>query len=780
MTPDTADDGPSPAPPDPGLPWKGSTTTERDLQLLITGHDRTLDVRIARRLGQAARSVAYLALTFGREDKLALLDAAWASGDVGASAVGASAVGATAVGATAVGAIHPSLTVRVRDESPLRDVANAPGRKTNVVTIVAVGGTGKTALVKHWLARMAADGHRGATHVLGWSFYSQGAREDGGASSDPFIDYGLRWFGDTDPARGSPWEKGERLAAYFAATRSLLVLDGMEPLQYLPGVEHAGRVRDPALAALLTTLAYGNAGLCVVTTREPVADVAECIGQTVIERDLRHLTRGAAVAYLRRLGVQGEDAVLAEAADAFGGHALALTLLGGLLVDFCDGDVRRWREAGPRETDESKGLHAQHVMAAYEHWLGEGPERAILRLMGLFDRPASAAALDALRASPPIPGQTGALFDANAAPLSGRAWDRAVLRLQKAWLLEPRDAHAPGEVDAHPLVREHFGAALEKENPAAFREGHARLYDFYRAQAPDQPDTLSQMAPLFAAVGHGCVAGRRQEALDAVYWRHIQRGNKFYSVNKLGGWASDLAALAGFFERAWDLPARELTEPARAFLLNAAGFRLRALGRAAEAEGPMRAGLEMYVAAENWKAAAIAAGNLSELALALGDVAGAVSYAEQAVAYADKSGDAFLRSVARTQLADARAQAGTTNARALFAKAERMQAEQEPEHPLLYSLQGYRYCDLLLDAGDYWEVLRRAPHTLKWAMTQNWLDSIALDHLSLGQASAGLRQWADAARELDAAVAGLRAAGAQESLVRGLPPRVGEGGSSCS
>jgi hypothetical protein len=123
------------------------------------------------------------------------------------------------------------------------------------VTLVAVGGTGKTALVKHWLARMAADDWRGATGVLGWSFYSQGAREDGGASSDPFIDYGLRWFGDEDPTRGSPWEKGERLAGYFAATRSLLVLDGMEPLQYPPGVEHPGRVRDPALAALLATLA---------------------------------------------------------------------------------------------------------------------------------------------------------------------------------------------------------------------------------------------------------------------------------------------------------------------------------------------------------------------------------------------------------------------------------------------------------------------------------------------------------------------------------------------
>jgi len=29
-----------------------------------------------------------------------------------------------------------------------------------------------------------------------------------------------------------------------------------------------------------------------------------------------------------------------------------------------------------------------------------------------------------------------------------------------------------------------------------------------------------------------------------------------------------------------------------------------------------------------------------------------------------------------------------------------MQAEQEPEYPRLYSLQGYQYCDLLLSRGE--------------------------------------------------------------------------------
>jgi hypothetical protein len=126
--------------------------------------------------------------------------------------------------------------------------------------------------------------------------------------------------------------------------------------------------------------------------------------------DLENLSAEAGAAYLSKLGVRGDMKELREAAEEYGGHALALTLLGGLLTDACGGDVRRRREIGPLEADSQAGGHAIRVMAAYERWFAAGPERAILRLMGLFDRPADGPALAALRAAPPIPGLTDALF----------------------------------------------------------------------------------------------------------------------------------------------------------------------------------------------------------------------------------------------------------------------------------------------------------------------------------------------------------------------------------
>ena len=38
--------------------------------------------------------------------------------------------------------------------------------------------------------------------------------------------------------------------------------------------------------------------------------------------------------------------------------------------------------------DVRQGAHARKVMESYQRWFGEGPELSVLRLLGLFDRPA--------------------------------------------------------------------------------------------------------------------------------------------------------------------------------------------------------------------------------------------------------------------------------------------------------------------------------------------------------------------------------------------------------
>ena len=473
--------------------------TRQSLQKAPPADSRAKTYRPPTRLGPKKISVARLPVTggdlFGREEDIAFLESAWTNQHV------------------------------------------------NIVTIAAWAGVGKSTLVNHWLRRMAAEHYRSAELVFGWSFYRQGTTE-GTWSADEFLDVALRWFGDPDPRIGTAWEKGERLAKLVAHRRTLLVLDGLEPLQNPPGPQE-GRLREPCLQSLLRELAAFNRGLCVITTRMPVADIADHERASALRRDLEHLSNDAGALLLKALGVKGTQEDLRSASDEFGGHSLALTLLGSYLADAYNGDIRLRKEVSARLAhDVRQGAHARKVMESYQTWFGEGPELSVLRMLGLFDRPADENALDALLKSPAIPGLTESLTD-----LSATERRTILARLRRARLLAGEDPHDPGHLDTHPLVREYFGEQLRSQQSEAWKECNRRLYDYYRTLAPRLPDTLREMEPLFLAVICGCEAGLLRKALHEVYIPRVQRRDANFAAKVLGARGALLRVLVHFFER---------------------------------------------------------------------------------------------------------------------------------------------------------------------------------------------------------------------------------------
>ncbi len=698
--------------------------------------------------------------------------------------------------------------------------------KIHVVTMVAWGGVGKTSLAVEWMARMAQAGWRGAERVFEWSFYSQGTREEGAASADIFVTDALEFFGDPEMAASaaSPSDKGARLAQLVAERRSLLVLDGMEPLQHPPGPV-GGRLKDPALEALLRGLARHNQGLCLVTTRERVEDLTPWEDNTAPRWGLEHLSDVAGAHLLFNAGVtragdaeiQETDQELQDAAREAKGHALTLRLLGNHLKLAYEGDIRRRDQikldeadeefkTNPEDADKPYG-HAFKVMAACQRRLAEGGKEGkrqlgILRLLGLFDRPADSGCLSALRKKPKIKRLTEPLVG-----ITDAQWNITLSRLRECGLISSESGEST--VDAHPLVRTYFASQLREHAPAAWREGHKRLYAYLTETTPDKPDAkLEDLQPLYQAVAHGCLAGMHEEACMRVYFDRIQRGREAYSTKKLGAIGSDLAAVACFFEGSWKTLSDQLSEPAQAWLLNEVAYSLRALGRLTEGLEPMHAGLDMRIKQEAWENAAISASNLSELELILGQVTQAVKDAERSVEYADRSDDAFRRMANRTTLADALFQAGQVDkAGERFREAEAMQAERQPQYPLLYSMQGIQYCDLLLAPAEcvVWQALlqveaqgsglnaatlacntveQRATQTLEWAERGGLsLLTIALDHLSLGRAAlyeavlenstrnTPKSKLAEAASLLGEAMDGLRRAGDMARVPLGLLSR---------
>ena len=176
------------------------------------------------------------------------------------------------------------------------------------------------------------------------------------------------------------------MAGLVAAQKTLLVLDGMEPLQSGLDFER-GKVNDPALATLIDGLARHNDGLCVITTRETVADLAR-FPDTTSERNLEQISSEAGRALLHVRGVRGDDADLEAATASFGNHALAVNLLGEYLCDIPGHHISGAYDIPDLNIPVEAGRHPRRVMAAFEERFGDGPEVEVLRMLGLFDRPA--------------------------------------------------------------------------------------------------------------------------------------------------------------------------------------------------------------------------------------------------------------------------------------------------------------------------------------------------------------------------------------------------------
>jgi tetratricopeptide (TPR) repeat protein len=676
-------------------------------------------------------------------------------------------------------------------------------QRPRVMAFVALGGEGKTALVAKWAVGRAEKGWLGAEAAFGWSFYSQGSSEQQASSSDLFLAEALKFFGAPKIDGESPHDKGRRLAACVGAKRAALILDGLEPLQYPPTSPLAGQLKDDGLRALLKSLAQNSKGLCIVTTRYRIRDI-EAYVAAAPQRELAPLSEEAGALLLDMLGVKGTKPEREQLTADVRGHALTLTIIGGYLRDAYGGDIRQRDRIKLADANaEEQAGHAFRAMGTYAEWFESGGEKgqqalAILRLLGLFDRPADAGCLASLWRAPEIEGLTEPLI-----ALSEPQRNIVLTRLASAKLVTVNRGTGGAllSLDAHPLLREYFAKALREKQPEAWETAHRRLYEHLTTTTADKPTpTLDDLQALYHAVAHGCFAGIQQEACDKVYIGRIQRGTDsegFYSTNRLGAFGADLGAVACFFETPWSHVSSNVIPPYQTWLLNQAAFRLRALGRLAEALEAMRAGLDPLVRQENWKNATIVTRNLSELELTLGDVREAISSAETAVAYANSSGDAFWRMMSRTTHADALHQIGKRAvAERLFAEAEVMYAELQPDHSILFSVQGLQYCDLMLadaeraawhatvDAGlpsesqDATEfcnaIAKRATQTLAWARPRNVLLDIGNDHLTLSRAALytaildGRRPEGD---HLQEAVDVLRRAGQQQYLPAALLTR---------
>jgi tetratricopeptide (TPR) repeat protein len=672
-----------------------------------------------------------------------------------------------------------------------------------VLTVVAYGGTGKSALVNAWLHDMQERDYGGARRVLAWSFYSQGTKENL-VSADLFVSTALTWLGDESPPSLNLWARGLRLAELIKRHRLLLVLDGLEPLQYpMRAALVGGQLTDDSIRALLEELAKPDwEGLCLITTRVPLTDLARfqvdrdgSDGQGTVDRlDLENLREDDAADLLEYLlGAEADYRELRAAVREVECHALAITLLGNYLRDVHGGDLNGRRNLDRLTVDVREGGHARRIMATYTTWLernGGLHELTILRLIGLFDRPADPDAMRALLADPGMRTFTRGLEQGS------DAWNDAVGALREMGLLNREFPDQPGTLDAHPLVREHFRDELRKDHPDWWLQGNRTLFGFYQTQAPPKPADSKDMNRLYAAVTHGCAAGLHQEVFDEVLLPRVWRDRRTnFSTRRLGMTGSDLVALSNYFHpQQWtELRTPSLSARARTLVLTNAGVRLRQLGRLVDARDSFGAVVReidpQTAQAEELEDASYAASQYCELLVIAGKLwggtdesEGALVNGQRAVEFADRGDDAYFKMHSRISLAEVYFMLNDLEqADALFEQAMAIDREQRPRPPFLYSQGMYRYGYFLIETGRAEVLLQGAADDPSWGKNgeDSSLLSEAIRLTILGGAhraliEAGRRDSAflqEGEQILDDAISAFQTAGYTDYTVRGLLER---------
>lgn len=209
-------------------------------------------------------------------------------------------------------------------------------RGAPVIQVVGPGGEGKSTLVSYWIKQLIQSQSYYGQHIYAWSFYRQGFM-DRLISAGDFFDDAIRFFKATAPVLSSECAKVQVLIEIIRNQRVILIIDGLETLQFPPGSLEGpeGRLKDPLLRFFFSEINNKlSQGTCIVTSRIVNPDLGR---ETLIK--LHPLTPPEGATLLRILGIKGSDSSLERLSDQFQGHCLALSLIGSYLKRACSGHI---------------------------------------------------------------------------------------------------------------------------------------------------------------------------------------------------------------------------------------------------------------------------------------------------------------------------------------------------------------------------------------------------------------------------------------------------------
>ncbi|MBE9592625.1 MAG: hypothetical protein IMF19_04020, partial [Proteobacteria bacterium] len=157
--------------------------------------------------------------------------------------------------------------------------------------------------------------------------------------------------------------------------------------------------------------------------------------------------------------------------------------------------------------------------------------------------------------------------------------------------------------------------------------------------APEQPETLGEMEPLFEQLYHGCAVGLYDKMYQSIYRKKIGGLPCGYKItHKLGAWETDLSLVKTFFSEG-DLSQMPLVSKKsdQSWFLNEAGVALLNTGRPKEAKESLKRAIDLYVENNQIAYASQCYQNLADLQFRTGELESGLGSAKKALDAAKKS-----------------------------------------------------------------------------------------------------------------------------------------------
>jgi tetratricopeptide (TPR) repeat protein len=521
-------------------------------------------------------------------------------------------------------ALQPAQHFRGR-EAKLQDLKSwlqAPVTPDRVVSVVAAGGTGKTALV-HEALRQAALSDRAGVFV--WSFY-----ED--PHTDAFLRAAYLYFtGEKDTPTGGMLERLQ--LALSGDAPHVLVLDGLERVQSEGDHRRRGELEDLQLKRLVRSLAGGiGSARALVTSRFPLADLDGYTGAGHRAIVLDDLERPVALDVLRAWKVKGDDAALVRLLEPMnmGGfyHALSVAVLGSYLGNFAGGDPARAPEFSLADAEESdaKARRLNRILEQYVKALTPA-ERDLLARLSLFPRGVQVELLGWIV-------QSGGEVAGALIGLSDRDLVRHLERLKGLGLVFRYETDRRAVYSAHPFLREFFRNLLTTKPESVHESVRAKLapsLEARTARKPADPAILDQYELL---IEQTLLAGRVQEAFD-LYQHGLGAANLSWV---LGEYGRGLRLLEPFVPQDdFSCIEAQLSQRDQSLLVNDLGLFANSLGDLSRARRAFAHARRLDASASDQKNESNGAQNLAWLELDAGHFRQALEYSESALSLASEA-----------------------------------------------------------------------------------------------------------------------------------------------